>query len=439
MDRETGSATSANSGEPAMTHAAVADAPDREQAYHKALELLRRCITEDGFVASPTNKANYRRVWARDGVILGLAALLNGDDDLCQAFKHTLRTLARRQGPHGEIPSNVNEATQRISYGGTTGRVDADLWFIIGCGEYWRACGDDSFMEEMAPVLERVRRLLGAWEFNNRGLLYVPPTGDWADEYIHSGYVLYDQLLYFQAQLTLCHIHEHVDGTVDHDLMDKVRRLKHLIQTNYWFSKGNENSNDVYHELLYEKGERAAKFCHETYWMPFFSPTGYGYRFDAFANVLASLLNIARQEQSENVDASIDTLIHTELPLLPAFYPPIEPFDKDWEELQMTFSYTFKNKPHEFHNAGLWPLISGFYIADLVRRGLHNRAGIFLDGINKANALELEGRPWSFPEYVNGETLQAGGTFEQGWSAAAAVIGYHTLKGQAVLRIDGDE
>jgi hypothetical protein len=34
----------------------------------------------------------------------------------------------------------------------------------------------------MMPVIEKVAFLLGAWEFNNRGLLYVPATGDWADE-----------------------------------------------------------------------------------------------------------------------------------------------------------------------------------------------------------------------------------------------------------------
>jgi hypothetical protein len=34
-----------------------------------------------------------------------------------------------------------------------------------------------------------------AWEFNNKGLLYVPLSGNWADEYITDGYVLYDQLL----------------------------------------------------------------------------------------------------------------------------------------------------------------------------------------------------------------------------------------------------
>jgi hypothetical protein len=40
--------------------------------------------------------------------------------------------------------------------------------------------------------------------------------------------------------------------------------------------------------------------------MPFFSPFGYGYRFDAMANSLGSLLGVADQTRDESVDACID-------------------------------------------------------------------------------------------------------------------------------------
>ncbi|MGD8617658.1 MAG: hypothetical protein PVH54_00550 [Gammaproteobacteria bacterium] len=38
-------------------------------------------------------------------------------------------------------------------------------------------------------------------------------TGDWADEYLHNGYVLYDQLLYLQAQRTMERMHAEVHGS----------------------------------------------------------------------------------------------------------------------------------------------------------------------------------------------------------------------------------
>ena len=412
-----------------------------EEGYRRALALLHECNSEDGFLASPSQRDNYRRVWARDGVILGLAALMSGDQELVKGLRHTLQTLAHHQGPHGEIPSNVDTHARRVSYGGTTGRVDADLWFVIGCCQYWRVSGDDEFLGDMQPVMERVRFLLGAWEFNNRGLLYVPQTGDWADEYIHHGYVLYDQLLYLQVLKELCAVHRYLNGSSDHALEEKAARLKHMIRDNYWFDDGNGLPDDVYHEVLYRKGRKAASpHCAGHHWMSFFSPQGYGYRFDTLANVLVSVLDVADDEQRDRVDAFIvdEGIVPDDMALLPAFYPVIQPVDTDWQELQMSFSYTFKNRPYEFHNAGLWPMVTGFYVADLAARGKHELGQHYLAGIHRANSLPMDDKPWSFPEYINGKTFVAGGTRHQGWSAAAAVIGHHALQGIPLLRSDND-
>ncbi len=413
---------------------------DHREAVTQAGALMKKCISAHGFLASPTNSDNYRRIWGRDGIIIGLAGLMTGDDDMPAALRRTLQTLADHQGPHGEIPSNVDVLSGRVSYGGMTGRVDADLWFVIGCGEYWQATGDDDFIEHMMASIEKVIFLLGAWEFNNRGLLYVPATGDWADEYLHNGYVLYDQLLYLQALRTLHHLGKEVTGVDDHDLRTRISLLTHRIQANYWFGSTEKIPDDVYHEILFEKGRKAADRCARQYWMPFFSPHGYGYRFDGFANVLASLLGVATPERREAVDDYIEqNVVPDEIKLLPAFYPVIKPVDKDWEELQMTFSYRFKNHPHEFHNGGLWPMVTGFYVADLVRRGRSELARDYLEGIHRANAMPMDGKPWGFPEFVHGADFTAGGNRHQCWSASAALMGHHALKGRKVFTIHEDD
>ncbi|HSM01967.1 MAG TPA: glycoside hydrolase 100 family protein [Acidimicrobiia bacterium] len=378
-------------------------------------------------------------MWSRDGTVISLAALLTEREDLIECSRRTFETLASYQGPHGEIPSNVDPETDRVSFGGTAGRVDADLWFIVGCAEHWSATGDDDFLERMLPAIEKVRFLLGAWEFNDRGLLYVPLTGDWADEYIQHGYVLYDQVLYHQALVALGALHRHVHGSEDHTLQEKLVRLNHLIRGNYWFGPETEEPMPyVYHEALYRKGRKAAPMREGRYWMPYFGPTGYGYRFDAFANVLVSLLGIADDRQREAVDEFVfDDLLDEDMPVLPAFHPVIQPADTEaWEDLQMSFSYDFRNQPYEYHNGGLWPLISGFHVADLACRNETDRAKSVLEGIHKANALpggDLD--EWSFPEYVHGKKHTAGGTQLQGWSAAAAVTGTHALEGGRVFRI----
>lgn len=407
------------------------------EGYEQALGLLDACSTEHGFVASPSEKANYRRVWGRDGGILCLAALMSGEDRFVDRSRRTIETLAEYQGPHGEIPSNVDPGSGRISYGGTAGRVDADLWFSIAAFEYWRATGDDAFLEKLLPTLEKVRFLLNCWEFNNRGLLFVPPTGDWADEYVQSGYVLYDQLLYYCVQRGAERIHAAVHGSQDHPLVERTDRLKHLIQANYWFD-GETSADDAYHPVLYEHGRQACKGRQAKHWMPSFSPTGYSYRFDAFANILASLLGVADDEQRDQVDGHLDDISPQELPLVPAFHPVIEPVDEDWKALHVTFSYSFKNEPYEYHNGGLWPLLTGFYAADLAARGKREEAERRLEALDRANRLEMEGEEWSFPEYVHGKELTPGGTRRQGWSAAAAVIGRQVLEGRRPFHFDAD-
>ncbi len=410
------------------------------EGYSKAIGLLHDCAAEHGFLASPTRNSNYRRIWGRDGAIMALAALVSRDQHLINTARCTFETLAEHQGPHGEIPANIDPGTNRTSYGGTAGRIDTDLWFIIGCGEYWLATEDNLFLERLLPTLEKVRFLLGAWEFNNRGLLYVPLTGDWADEYLHNGYVLYDQLLYLQAQRTLARIHTAIHGSSDHGLQERIGRLHHLICTNYWFEDGDTVPDDAYHEVLYKKGHKAASHRPERHWLPSFSPTGYGYRFDSLANVLASLLDVASDAQSETVDEYIDKfLVSDDRLILPAFHPVIEPVDEDWEHLQVMFSYTFKNKPYEYHNGGLWPMVTGFYVAALAKRGRTDRARRFLSAIHTANASTMEGEAWGFPEYLNGKTGEPGGTRYQGWSAAAAVIGHHTAAGDKLFKIDGHD
>lgn len=81
-------------------------------------------------------------------------------------------------------------------------------------------------------------------------------------------------------------------------------------------------------------------------------------------------------------------------------------------------------------------MVTGFYVADLARRQHNKQARELLLAVHRANALEMEGEPWGFPEYLHGQKLTPGGTRLQGWSAAGAIIGHHALQGKDIFRID---
>ncbi|CAM3493130.1 beta-fructofuranosidase [Flavobacterium longum] len=378
--------------------------------YHKAISLLRSVVSPEGFLASAEDTTNYKRVWARDGVICGLAALASGEEDLVAAFKNTLDTLARNQHSVGTIPSNVlvsGEATE-VSYGGLAGRVDAVAWFIIGVCQYAYHMSDASYVTRYQVEIEKALGLLDAWEFNNKHLVYVPLSGNWADEYITDGYVLYDQLLRVWALKSYNHF---AKGEA---IQQKIDAIVHQIEINFTPGTGGEK----YHERAY----RELDF--QDYMPCSFSPAGYKTQFDAFAHSLALLLNIGTEGfQSRILEHAIRLASETAMGLLPAFWPPVFPTDPDWHLLKSNCKYEFRNHPYEFHNGGSWPMVNGFFGMALLSKGARQDAALLLEKINLANARGGD----AFYENFNTKTAEPNGVCYCAWSAAATVLVHQSI------------
>lgn len=373
--------------------------------YSKSIELLLSCSSSDGFLASAENTSNYKRVWARDGVICGLAALASGDENLINTFEKTLETLANNQHKNGTIPSNVlvTENETQVSYGGLAGRVDAVTWFVVGICQYAFYKKDSSFVSKYDSNIQKCLHLLEAWEFNNQHLIYVPLSGNWADEYITDGYVLYDQLLRVWALRSYNYFQK------SNEITSKILKIEHQIVVNF-------TPNIItpkYHERAYNELQSKG-------FMPCsFSPAGYKTQFDAFANALALLLNIGSNDFQNEILKTFETIKNeTDLKLIPAFWPPIQESDLDWNLLKNNCKYEFRNYPYEFHNGGSWSMVNGFYGLALLSKNQKEKASQVLNSINSANEMEN----YSFFENFNTKTLKPNGVAFCAWSAAAAVF-----------------
>ena len=374
-------------------------------AYQKAIALLHEVSTENGFLASAENTSNYKRVWARDGVICGLAALASGDEKLIATFKNTLETLAQHQHKMGTIPSNVffSEDKIEVSYGGLAGRVDAVTWFVIGVCQYVYYTNDIAFLEKNKVAIEKCFALLDAWEFNNKHLLYVPLSGNWADEYITDGYVLYDQLLRIWALRSYNHFAKETQ------LSEKIVNIKNQVEVNFQPNTIGEKFHErAYNELDFKE------------YMPCsFSPSGYKTNFDAFANSLAVILNIGTDAMQNSILHHATTLAsETKLGLVPAFWPPIFERDEHWNLLKNNCKYEFRNFPYEFHNGGSWSMVNGFLGLALLSKSETKKATTILNKIQGANALGN----YSFYENFNTNTEAPNGVSFCAWSAAAEVL-----------------
>ena len=106
------------------------------------------------------------------------------------------------------------------------------------------------------------------------------------------------------------------------------------------------------------------------------------------------------------------------LKLLPAFWPPIQDKDLDWNLLKNNYKYEFRNHPNEFHNGGSWAMINGFFGVALLSKSKKEDALVILNAINEINAVE----DFSFYENFNSKTKLPNGIPFCAWSAAATVI-----------------
>jgi GH15 family glucan-1,4-alpha-glucosidase len=372
-------------------------------AYEKSIELLQKCSSTEGFLASAQNISNYKRVWARDGVICGLAALASGNDNLIETFEKTLETLAKNQHKNGTIPSNVMTADDKteVSYGGLAGRVDAVSWFIIGICQYAFYKKDNSFVNKYKSHIDKCLQLMEAWEFNNKHLMYVPLSGNWADEYVTDGYVLYDQLLRIWA-LKSYHYFEK-----NNEIELKIKAITTEIEINFCPNA----LGDKYHERAYNE------LIFNNYMPASFSPSGYKNYFDAFANSLALILKIGSNDFQDKILEYAESLQKsTTMNLIPAFYPTIEEVDLDWNLLKNNCKYEFRNYPNEFHNGGSWAMVNGFFGLALCSK--NKDASSVLNAINQANVVGN----YSFYENFNTKTTAPNGVPFCAWSAAAAII-----------------
>lgn len=388
-----------------------------EKTYTKAIELLQKASSENGFLASVNEIANYKRIWARDGVICGLSGLLDGDEKLVKTFKQTLISLADNQHTLGNIPSNVYYGKNgvEVSFGGLAGRVDTVAWFIIGVCNYTYFTKDTDFFKQMKPHIKKGFKLLNAWEFNNNHLMYIPRSGNWADEYITEAHIFYDQLL----RLWALRCYQHLNPTKKVD--EKITIITQLLNANYQKSQEDEVKN-VYHPRAYNSLSKTS------FWMASVTPSGYQKMYDAFANSFAILLGLNTDFNEEVIGYSEKLRKSLPLQLLPAFWPPITPEDTEWDLLTDNCKYEFRNHPYEFHNGGTWQMVNGFYAASITEK-YPEKAKEVLESLSDLNSLEN----YAFYENYNSKSQQPNGVPFCTWSAAGEVIATQYLKGKRFL------
>ncbi len=371
------------------------------EAYQKAIELLLAASTPNGFVAAVQEGDNYRRIWTRDNALCGLAALSTDDATLKQTFKKSIETIFRNQHKDGFIPSNVSPIGDNVSYGSAVGRVDNHAWIIISACTYAHLQKEEGWLQQFESGITKSFSLMIAWEFNCRGLMYVPQSSDWADEYYHHGYILYNQLLRLWALRCAASVFNN-----DYYRSESAR-VRTAIE-NYFGEK----------EYYAAQTKRMRHGLHFPYWIMGFNTSAIYTQFDLQANALILLLNMGTTELRKDLVEFVSGLYNEHQNLLPSFYPVIENEDANMNVLKNNYAYQFRNLPYEFHNGGLWSVWNGF-MSMCISKDDEALSAKILNNIETACAQNN----WEFNECHHGTTHKPIGVPKCAWSAAGLILG----------------
>lgn len=321
----------------------------------------------------------------------GIAGILLDDPAVTTGLVRTLTELRDCQGAEGQIASNYEVRpghVHQVSFGTIAPRIDGATWYLVGVAMAIRAG-----LVKPAEFDRSVRAtvsLLNALEYNGRHLLYVPTGGNWADEYIYEGYILYDQVLRAWALKLLAPIYHE----------DSWRLKSDAIATRISEAYFSDGPDTVQHPI-------AA-----------FTPVQRHTMFDLAA---CSLLGTSGILPTRARDALrwIDANFLTRGSLPPAFHPAIDEAHPDWRALRRYHLHAFRNRPHEYHNGGIWPIWLGWLAIALAHTGeVAALQSLRAQTVAALGALDT----FDFEEYLHGRNGSAGGTPNMAYTASGLVF-----------------
>ena len=398
--------------------------------YAKALEALRKNITPHGFSACSLEDntitgtdANYRSVWARDGSITVINTLDLEDEDVRTAARNTLDTLLRAISPTGQIPANVRIDDLQPDYAGVGNicSIDSGLWVIIAFYNFYRRTRDDAFLHEHFERLQRAMNWLSAHDSNNDGLLEIPEAGDWTDLFGRSYNVLYDEVLWFRANVCFGRLLEFVG---DYQRAADYLRWSQTIRTRvldiFWPST-RASDNDLRPNRF---AEQQFSLGDTSYLIAEVTPFSFNWRCDVFGNILASLMYLLEPDRARQAFHFMWGVGVNQPWPVANLYPVVQAGDPDWRSY---YTVNLLNLPHHYHNGGIWPFVGAMWVWFIHRLGFHDVACRELVRVAELNRLG-RGREWEFNEWMHGQTGRPMGKAYQAWSAACFIRACHELE-----------
>ena len=358
-----------------------------QEAKKVALEVLLH-NAHGPFMGLPRTAGwGYPEPYTRDLMFSIFGIAVSGNQKLMESIRKVLETLAKNQSEHGHIPSLVHDGEDR-------GSSDTTPLFLLGVGIFRKVTGETEFL------YEAVSKALTWMEYqspSDRYLVAQQPTSDWRDEQWVLGYGLFVNTIVY-SYLRLFGLHERADRV--------QQEMSRFIITSGTIHRH-------VHEGLVVK--------HKPYYAMWSYKILSSERFDLLGNSLAILSGIASPTRANEMISWIEeecTAMRAKgelvVDLPPNFFPYVKQEDPEWNERYAEF-----NNPGDYHNGGIWPFISGIYIAALVAAKKYTLAKEKLDVLTHfVTVSRTSNVDFGFNEWIKAQDGKPMGQDWQTWSAA---------------------
>ena len=346
----------------------------------------------------------YPEPYTRDLSISALGIGASKNPVLINSLRRVLETVAANQSEKGQIPSLVHQRNN-------LGASDTTSCFLMAVGIFRKILNDATFLE---GSVEKAMKWL-AYQCPTNLLIAQQPTSDWRDEQWVLGYGLFVNALTHLA----------------YKLLGKHEKADNLGNAIKQVTYASDASHAGPHEGLAIKNK------------PYYALWSYkvysSERFDLLGNSLLLLSGLVSSSGAKDMvtwiaktRASMKETHLLAVDVTPNFFPFIDPADEDWKPRYKEF-----NNPGDYHNGGIWPFISGFYIAALVSARLFQEAEDELLGlthlIQKSKDKTLE---FGFNEWYKAQSGKPYGQDWQTWSASNYLYAARCISDKKTLFFD---
>ena len=363
------------------------DLQEIEEAKKAALEVLLH-NAHGPFMGLPRTAGwGYPEPYTRDLMFSILGIGVSGNKILLGSIGKVLETLAKNQSKHGHIPSLVHDKDDR-------GSSDTTPLFLLGVAIYRLVIKQPGFLHE---AVEKALVWMEYQSPSDRFMVAQQPTSDWRDEQWVLGYGLFV-------------------NTIVYSYLRLLGKQESANQVQKEMSKFTITGGTIHHHV-----HEGLALKHKPYYAMWSYKVLSSERFDLLGNSLAILSGIASPARANELISWIEQetavmRINGDLAvdLTPNFFPFVKPGDPEWNERYAEF-----NNPGDYHNGGIWPFISGIYIAALVATKKYELAEEKLKVLTHLIKMSrTKNVNFGFNEWIKAQDGKPMGQDWQTWSAA---------------------